>query len=96
VAIARRMAYVPQAAPQLAAPAGELVRAVARVRLDPQAPMTVEPFTPAILGTKQIANFTTTSYPGWGTALVGAFAVIVLGVTLWHMAMAMRSRPHLV
>lgn len=60
--------------------------------LDPQAPMTVEPFTPAILGTKQIANFTTASYPGWGTALVGAFAIVVLGVTLWHMAFAVR-RP---
>jgi ABC-2 type transport system ATP-binding protein len=32
VAIARRMAYAPQAAPQLAAPVGEVVRAVARVR----------------------------------------------------------------
>jgi hypothetical protein len=53
--------------------------------LDPRAPVTVEPFTPAILGTKQIANFTTTSYPGWGTAFLGVFAVVVLGVTLWHM-----------
>lgn len=36
VSIARRMAYVPQAAPQLGAPVGELVRTVARVRaLDP-------------------------------------------------------------
>ncbi len=32
VAVARRVAYVPQIAPNLAAPAGELVRAVARVR----------------------------------------------------------------
>jgi ABC-type multidrug transport system ATPase subunit len=32
VALARRMAYVPQIAPQLAAPVGEVVRAVARVR----------------------------------------------------------------
>jgi ABC-2 type transport system ATP-binding protein len=32
VAIAQRMAYVPQAAPQLGAPVGELVRTVARVR----------------------------------------------------------------
>ena len=62
--------------------------------LDPRAPVTVEPFTPAILGTKQIANFTTASYPGWGTALVGAFAVVVLGVTLWHVATAVRGRPH--
>ena len=61
--------------------------------LDPRAPVTVEPFTPAIFGTEQIANFTTTSYPGWGTALLGAFAVVVLGVTPWHMAIALRDRP---
>jgi ABC-type multidrug transport system ATPase subunit len=32
VAVAHRLAYVPQAAPQLGAPAGEVVRAIARVR----------------------------------------------------------------
>ncbi len=32
VAVARRMAYLPQVAPQLGAPVGEVVRAVARVR----------------------------------------------------------------
>lgn len=32
VAVARRLAYVPQVAPQLAAPVGEVVRAIARVR----------------------------------------------------------------
>ncbi len=38
VAVARAMAYVPQAAPALAAPVGELVRAIARVRgLEPGA-----------------------------------------------------------
>jgi ABC-2 type transport system ATP-binding protein len=37
VAVARAMAYVPQAAPALAAPVGELVRAIARVRgLEPE------------------------------------------------------------
>jgi hypothetical protein len=62
--------------------------------LDPQAPVTVGPFTPAILGTKQIASFTTASYPGWETALVAAFAfaVVVLGVTLWQLAMHHRPQ----
>ena len=32
VAVARRMAYVPQAAPQLAAPVGDVIGAIARVR----------------------------------------------------------------
>ena len=45
--------------------------------LDPTAPVTVEPFTPAIVGTKQIANFTITSLPQPGCALV---AIVVLGL----------------
>jgi len=43
--------------------------------LDPKAPMDVEPFTPAIIGVKQIANFTTYSYPRLGSVLIGAFTV---------------------
>jgi len=31
--------------------------------LDPMAPMTIEPFTPLLIGTRQIANFTQHSYP---------------------------------
>jgi hypothetical protein len=54
--------------------------------LDPAAPFKVEPFTPAILGSKQIANFTTISTPQLGTFLVGAFATVVLGVTVWQLA----------
>ncbi|MCC7380776.1 MAG: hypothetical protein IT384_03045 [Deltaproteobacteria bacterium] len=53
--------------------------------LDPQAPFKVEPFMPAMLGTKQIANFTTTSLPQVGTFLVGAYTVGVLGITVWHL-----------
>lgn len=40
--------------------------------LDPEAPMTVEPFWPTLLGTKQIANMTQTSLPGVASYLVGA------------------------
>jgi hypothetical protein len=43
--------------------------------LDPKAPMTVDPFTPAVIGSKQVANFTTYSHPLAGSFLVGAFAV---------------------
>jgi hypothetical protein len=42
--------------------------------LDPEAPVKVKPFTPAIFGSKQIANFTTHSYPLAGTYLVAIFA----------------------
>jgi copper chaperone NosL len=54
--------------------------------LDPSAPVTVKPFTPAIFGSKQIANFTTHSYPMNGSYLVGGFALVVLGLTVWHLA----------
>jgi copper chaperone NosL len=50
--------------------------------LDPKAPFKVEPFTPAILGTKQIANFTTHSFPQLGTYLIGAFAFGIASVTM--------------
>lgn len=53
--------------------------------LDPSAPLTVKPFTPAIFGTKQIANFTTTSTPQLGSLLVGIFATGVLGLLAWHL-----------
>ena len=59
--------------------------------LDPQAPFAVEPFTPAILGTKQIANFTTTSLPGLATAYLGVFALGLLVLTGWHLLRGMRS-----
>jgi hypothetical protein len=53
--------------------------------LDPMAPVKVEPFTPAIFGTKQIANFTTHSFPKAGTYLVGVFALGIIVLTLWHL-----------
>jgi hypothetical protein len=52
--------------------------------LDPKAPFNVEPFTPAILGSKQIANFTTYSYPQAGTYWMGAFGVGLLLVLAWN------------
>lgn len=47
--------------------------------LDPRAPMDVEPFTPAIFGTKQVANFTISSYPQGASILIACF---VAGITL--------------
>ena len=51
--------------------------------LDPRAPMNVEPFTPAIIGVKQVANFTTYSYPLLGSILVGVFTVGVGVAMAW-------------
>jgi copper chaperone NosL len=47
--------------------------------LDPRAPVTVEPFTPVMIGQKQIANFLTEAGPGLGTWYVAIFAT---GLTL--------------
>ena len=53
--------------------------------LSPSAPVKVEPFMPALLGTKQIANFTTASYPLWGSLYLGLFALGVVALTAWHL-----------
>jgi len=62
--------------------------------LDPHAPIHMDPFTPAILGTKQIANFRTWSYPRGGTYLIGLFASAVVLLTLWHLRNVMRPATH--
>lgn len=59
--------------------------------LDPHAPFTVEPFTPAILGTKQIANFTTSSYPDLGSLWIGIYGVGLAAVLAWNLLA--RERP---
>jgi copper chaperone NosL len=52
--------------------------------LDPHAAIHIDPFMPVILGTKQIANFTTHSFPRWGSAYVAANVLCVIAVTLRH------------
>jgi len=53
--------------------------------LDPHAPFTVEPFTPAILGTKQIANFTTSSYPDLGSLWIAFYGAGLAAVLAWNL-----------
>ena len=53
--------------------------------LDPTAPVNVDPFTPAIFGTKQIANFVITSLPSMGSVMMGLFAGGVTAVMFWHL-----------
>lgn len=59
--------------------------------LSPDAPVTVEPFMPALLGTKQIANFTTHSLPQLGSGLLGIFAAGVFLVLGWHLVAGRRA-----
>ena len=58
--------------------------------LDPSAPLKLKPFTPAIIGTKQIANFTTTSMPQTGSILVGIFATGITVLLVWHLVAGLR------
>lgn len=50
--------------------------------LDSSAPVKVPPFTPPLIGGKQLANFTVYSYPGGASYLLMAF-VLVLCVAMW-------------
>jgi copper chaperone NosL len=52
--------------------------------LDPHAAIRVSPFMPVVLGTKQVANFTTHSWPLWGTVFMAVFAGGIIAVTVWH------------
>ncbi len=62
--------------------------------LDPEAPIKLKAFTPAIFGTKQIANFTTESWPQTGSFLVGVFVVGLLAITAWHLIAGRRQAVH--
>lgn len=58
--------------------------------LDSHAAVKIEPFMPVIFGTKQVANFTTHSYPHLGTLFVGIFALGVILTTAWHLLRELR------
>ncbi len=53
--------------------------------LDPRAPVNVEPFMPAIFGSKQIANFYITSLPRAGAIGVMVTVAGIFTITLWHL-----------
>ena len=50
--------------------------------LDPTAAIKVPPFTPPLLGAKQIANFSVTSYPGIAALSLVAFSLLLLTAIL--------------
>jgi copper chaperone NosL len=59
--------------------------------LNPDAPVKVAGFMPAVLGSKQIANFTTHSWPHAGSALLALFAVGVALVLAWQLLAGRRA-----
>lgn len=61
--------------------------------LDPEAPFEVEPFTPAILGSQAVANFTITSLPSGGTAWITVFALGLIGVLAINLRACWRVTP---
>lgn len=58
--------------------------------LDPRAPVTIEPFTPAIIGSKQVANFLTHSLPAAGGWMLVAFTAGVWVILLAHLVSGWR------
>jgi hypothetical protein len=46
--------------------------------LDPTAAIKVQPFTPPLLGTQQVGNFTVNSYPGFASYAMVVFAVMLM------------------
>ncbi len=59
--------------------------------MDPDAPLRLEPFTPAIIGKKQVANFAVESWPQLGTLYITVFLVGVVAITAWHLIAGRRA-----
>jgi hypothetical protein len=61
--------------------------------LDPKAPFRVEPFTPTVLGTGEVANFTITSLPARGSWYLGLVGAALLGLLLIELLRRRQDRP---
>jgi hypothetical protein len=63
--------------------------------LDPAAPITIEPFTPPMMGLNQIAQFASYTYFSWGTVLplvAGILVALVLWAG-WRRPEGLRAQP---
>ncbi|MCB9871518.1 MAG: hypothetical protein H6837_16805 [Planctomycetes bacterium] len=58
--------------------------------LHPDAPVKVQPFTPAIIGTKKIANFTTSSLPQMGSACLFLTIGGIWVLLIWSLVVGRR------
>jgi hypothetical protein len=61
--------------------------------LDPKAPFRVEPFTPTVLGSGEVANFTITSLPARGSVYLGVVGTALLGLLLIELLRRRGARP---
>jgi hypothetical protein len=59
--------------------------------LDPTAAIQIEPFMPVMIGSKQVANFMTHSYPQLGSLFVAMFALGTVVLTIWHFWSGLRA-----
>jgi copper chaperone NosL len=59
--------------------------------LDPRAPVEVDPFMPAFFGSKQIANFTVSSFPAFGAVLISLTMGGVVLISAWHLWLGRRQ-----
>jgi hypothetical protein len=60
--------------------------------LKPDAPFDMKPFTPVVIGTGKVANFTITSLPSTGAFLLSAVGVVLLGVLASSVVAALKAR----
>jgi len=61
--------------------------------LDPRAAVKVDPFTPPVLGTKMVGQFTVASYPSIGSLFFVLFVVlVVLGIFFTYRQTKLSSR----
>jgi hypothetical protein len=60
--------------------------------LKPDAPFTVPPFTPVVLGTGQVANFTITSLPSTGAWALTVTGTVLMGVLVVSIVRSLQSR----
>jgi hypothetical protein len=63
-------------------------------QLDPRAPITIDPFTPPMVGLNQIAQFATYSYFSWGFFLPVAAAVLLALVAVADRRRDVTGRRH--
>ncbi len=57
--------------------------------LDPMAPMTIEPFTPVLIGQNRIANFVQYSYPDTGSYFMAGFGLFLVVAAV----LSLREKP---
>jgi hypothetical protein len=53
----------------------------------------MEGFMPPLLGTREIANFAVSSFPGLGTLLISLYGAVVVGAALHQIARLRERAP---